>query len=461
MSGGDKINYIIENATIVTMNEDRDILENYSIVVEGKKIFDISDCESIQEKYDYSEYRIISGEGNIIFPGLINNHTHLFQTLMKGLGDDMALDRWFTEMTAPSAVHLSQEEVYHAALLGSLESIESGTTTIMDYMYAHPREGLSDSIIKAFQRTGIRGILARGTHNTGEEFGNSPGIIQKKETIVSDCKRLLSKYHKDYNNRIKIWLAPAAIWTNTEQLLKELWELAQKFNTGMTAHVSETPFDRECSEQLHGENDINALKKYGIYGGNLLLVHCVHLSETELDWMADEDIKISYNPVSNMYLASGIAPITRAKNKGICVGLATDGAASNNTQNMIECLKSGALLQKVGERDPTAITAEQILSMATIEGAKTLGLENEIGSIEAGKKADLFIYNPDRSFNSLPTFSPVSTLVYAGDQRCVESVMIAGELIYHNCDFNGLDTKSIKERVQQTALSLAKKAGNI
>ena len=452
------IDLLIKNATLITVNEDREILKNHSMAVSDNKIIDIAQEGVLKEKYE-GDYEIIEAEEKFVFPGLVNNHTHLFQTLLKGMGDNMSLEDWFPKMTAPSAVHLNEEDMYAAARLGILETIQSGTTTLLDYMYAHPKPKLSDPIIKAFQDLKTRGILGRGTHNTGQQFGNPEGIIQNDKTIEKDAVRLLDKYHNSENGRIKVWLAPAAIWTNTKKLLKTLWELSKEYNTGFTAHISETTFDRNASQEIHGATDVEVLESLDILGPNVLMVHCVHLSDRDIRMAKYYDMKISHNPVSNMYLASGVADIPGMVERDITVGLATDGPASNNSQDMIEVLKSTALLQKVSTMDPTIITAEKVLEMATIDGARSIGMEEEIGSLEIGKKADFFIYNPKLSAKSTPINHPVSTLVYSGTDRCVETVVVDGNIIVDEGELKTANKEKIIKEGQAAANRLAKRAG--
>jgi len=452
------IDKLIKNSTLITVNKNREILKNHSIAVKDKKIVDIAENGKLEKKYN-GNYKVINGEGKYVFPGLINTHTHLFQTLLKGMGDNMSLEDWFPKMTAPSAVHLKKEDMYAAARLGILETIQSGTTTLLDYMYAHPQPELSDPVIEAFKELKLRGIFGRGTHNTGQQFGNPEGIIQDIDTIENDARRLLDKHHNSEGGRIKVWLAPAAIWTNSKKLLKVLWELTQEYNTGLTAHISETPFDRQASQEIHGNSDIKVLEELGIVGPEVLLVHCVHLTDRDKRMIKHYDMKVSHNPVSNMYLASGVADIPGMIEREIQVSLATDGPASNNSQDMIEVLKSTALLHKVSNMDPTIITAEKVLEMATIDGAKTLGMEDEIGSIEVGKKADLFIYNPKLSAKSIPMNHPVSTLVYSGSDRCVETVLVDGNIIFDQGKLITGDQEKIINQGQKAANGLAKRAG--
>ena len=201
---------LIENITIVTVNKEREILENHSLVVDGSKIKDIGPSEIIKEKYKDIKKKI-DGRGKIIFPGLINTHNHLFQNLLKGLGDDLVLSDWLKRMTFPSAAHLSPKDTYDAAMLGCVDGIRSGTTTMLDYMYPHPVEGLSDGVINAFRELKIRGIFGRGMMNTGMEYGAHKAITQEINVIEKDCYRLFDKYHGAENDRIKIWMAPAAV----------------------------------------------------------------------------------------------------------------------------------------------------------------------------------------------------------------------------------------------------------
>ena len=452
------IDLLIINGTIVTVNQKREILQDGAIAIEGSKIIEIGPSKVLQEKYTNVK-RIIDATGKAIFPGLINTHNHLFQTLLKGLGDDKVLSDWLAEMTFPSSVHLLPEDTYAGAMLGCLDGLHSGTTTMVDYMYPHPRPELSDGVIQAFRELGIRGIFGRGFMDTGEEFGVQRGIMQDVETIEKDARRLFDKYHGTENGKIKIWLAPAAVWSNSKESLEMTKRLADEYKTGITVHISETPFDREAARQLHGDWDINVLEKLGLMGPNMLMVHCVHLTPSDIRMAKYFDAKVSHNPASNMYLSSGVPPIPRLIEAGVTVGLATDGAGSNNSNDMLETLKLAALLQKVHHMDPTIITAEKVLEMATIDGAKALGMENEIGSLEVGKKADLFIFNPQLAAKAVPMHHPVSTLVYSSSQTNVETVVIDGQIVLEDGVGTVVDEKAKLKLGQETADSLRRRAG--
>ena len=452
------IDLLIRNASVVTVNKQRQILKNCALAIEGDLIFDIGPTSILEKKYAKAK-KTIDATGKIIFPGLINTHSHLFQTLLKGLGDDLALHDWIAQMIGPSVSCIISKDIYNASLLGCIEGIHSGTTTMLDYMYAHPHPYLSDAVIRAFRKLKMRGIFARGMQDSGEKFGISPKIIEDVKTIEKDCRRLFKEYHGKDNDRIHIWLAPGVVWSSSRESLKMVWALTQEYKTGFTIHISETPFDRQASKEVHGITDVEVLEKLGIVGPNVLMVHCVYLTPRDIRMLKYYDVKVSHNAVSNMYLASGIAPIPQMIERGITVGLGTDGAASNNTQDMIETLKITSLLHKVHTLDPTIITAEKVFEMATIDGAKALGLEDKIGSLEVEKKADLFIYNPALSPKSTPMHNPISTLVYSGSNECVETVIIDGNIILENKKLISINEKEVISNAQRTADDLASRAG--
>lgn len=422
------IDLLVRNGIIVTVNKTREIIWNGAMAVNDGKILEIGECDAVCGRYKEAG-KVIDATGKVIYPGFVNTHTHLFQSLLKGLGDDMILSQWLRTMTFPAAEHLTEEDCYTAAVIGCIEGLHSGITTNLDYMYPHGRPNYSDGVIKAFKELKLRGIFGRGCMDCGTEFGVPRGIMQSKSEIEKDITRLFKTYHNSENGRLKIWAAPAAAWSNSKELLVSLYNIAKENNSGFTIHTSETPFDREAAVKLHGCADAELLQEFGIAGPNVLMVHCVYLNERDLRMAQYYDMKVSHNTVSNMYLSSGVAPVPQMLQAGITVGLGVDGAASNNSQDMLELMKCTALLHKAHTTDPTVITAEKVLEMATINGAKAVGLENEIGSLEKGKKADFIIFNPLLSSKSVPMHNPVSTLVYSSSQQNIETVAVDGNIL--------------------------------
>lgn len=453
------IDIFCKNATIVTVDKERRILWDGAMAVKDGRILEIGDSAVLCDRYKEETIgEVIDCAGKVLFPGFINTHTHLFQNLLKGLGDDMVLADWLRTMTFPAAAHLTAEDCRTAAMIGVTEGIRSGTTTTLDYMYAHTDAYFSDAVIDAFKAHKIRGIFARGGMDTGEQFGVAKGILQSRKTIVSDVERLFSKYHNTENGRVKIWVAPAAAWSNTAETLKELYELTSSYQSGFTIHTSETPFDRESTRQLHGAVDAELLSQLGIAGPNVLMVHCVYLTDRDIRMAQYYDMKVSHNAASNMYLSSGVAPVPKMLMAGIGVGLGVDGAASNNSQDMIELLKLTALQHKVATLDPTGMTAEKVLEMATIDGARAIGMEDEIGSLEVGKKADFVVFNPLLSAKSVPMHNPVSTLVYSSSEKNIETVVVDGNILLKDGKFVFIDEEAVLREGQACAERLAQRA---
>ncbi len=453
------IDLLIVNATVVTVNAKRETVYGGAVAIDGDRIVEVGDSQALEAKYP-EVGRKIDATGKAVFPGLINTHNHMFQSLLKGLGDDRVLSDWLVECMFPSAAKISREAVYHGGMVACLDNIHSGTTTILDYMHAQSSPELSDGAIQAFRDCGVRGILGRGFTNVGEQFGTPKALIEEPAAIRKDCLRLLDTYHNTDNGRIRIWLAPAAVWLASKEMLTWSMDTAREYGTGVTVHCSETPFDRMASEQIHGMPDTDALAAYGLMGPDCLLVHCVHLTDRDIRMFKYHDARVSHNPGSNMYLSSGVAPVPRLNEVGVTVGLATDGAASNNCNDMIEMLKLAALMQKVHHQDPTIITAEKVLEMATIDGARAIGLEDDIGSLEAGKKADLFIFDPLAAAKSTPMHNPVSTLVYSGSEQNVETVIVDGRVILDDFRPTFLtDERALLEKAQAYADDLSVAAG--
>ena len=451
------IDHLLKNGIIVTVNPDREVLFHGAVAVQGNKIVDVGESAALEAKYPDAA-QVTDLEGKIVFPGFVNTHNHLFQTLLKGLGDDMVLKDWLETMTFPAATNLTREDCYLAAMLGCMEGLHSGITTMLDYMYPHPTGELSDGVIDAMRELGIRGILGRVCMDTGAQFGVHPGIMQDVDTIEKDLRRLFETYHNSENGRIKIWVAPAAMWSNSRPLLEMLWRVTNEYKSGFTVHISETPFDRDAAEELHGKPDAELLEEMGIVGPNVLMVHCCYLTDKDIAMARKYDMKVSHNVCSNQYLSSGVADVPKMLRNGITVSLGVDGAASNNAQDMVELMKFTALQHKVATRDPLAMTAEKVLEMATIDGARALGMEDEIGSLEVGKKADLVIFDPVECPKAIPMHNPVSTLVYSASMKNIVGAMVDGKVVMENGVITTVkDEKEIYRRVQKCAEDLCER----
>lgn len=400
---------------------------------------------------------IIEGEGRVVFPGLINTHMHLFQSLLKGLGADQHLYEWLSSVIAPCAEELTEEDCYMGALLGCLEGVKAGTTTFVDFMYVHPRPYLSDAVIKGFRRVGVRGILARGICDNAPDPAFQRTWIQPTQVALDDCERLLQAFAGQ--PLLDIWMAPCTITLATPEAFKGVRSLADKYGAGLTAHISEVPFEVNWAREHFGSTEMEYLSSIGFLGPDVIAVHCIKVSSNDIKIMADHQVSVSHNPVSNMYLAHGVAPIPQMVEAGINVTLATDGAASNNSVNYIQDLKFAALLHKVHTENPLVINADQVFDMATINAARAIGKGDQLGTLEVGKRADLFICDFAKHISGIPNFNPVSTLVYAASSDCVQTVMVDGNVILDNgIPLNVHDYDRVLETGNKTAIDLVKRA---
>ena len=442
---------IVTGGTVVTLDPQRRVIDQGAVLIRGNIIEAIGDAEEIKGGTD--AIRVLDAKGKLIFPGLINTHTHIFQTLLRGIGQDMPVWEWFAKTLDTAVGYLTPEDCYISAKLGAIEAIKSGTTCILDYNYPHPQPRLADEAIRAFQDVGIRAILARGIIDMGDVHAS---IVHGTQSEVADCERLIQQYHGHGDGMVHIWIAPYTIFSTSIEAFKRAKELADQHNTGLTVHAA-TASTLEAAAELYGMGDIAHEEDIGFLAPNVLAVHCVDLTDRDLRIMKVRGVKVSHNPASNAYLGEGIAPISKMIAYGIPVSLATDGPASNNNHDMIAILKLTALLQKVNALDPTAITAEKVLEMATIEGAQCIGLEGMIGSIEPGKKADLMLIDPWKP-NTIALHDPVSSLVYSCTQENVHTVVVNGKVVMENRELKTVDEMATLGEAQRAAEALLERA---
>ncbi len=447
---------ILADAWLITMNARRDVLERGSVCVEGDRIAGVGSRALLAHAHPEAE--IMDCAGRIVMPGMVNTHTHLFQTLLKGLGDDMALKRWFTCMTGPSAVHLTREDAKTAALHGCVESIRSGITTLVDFMYVHTQPGMTEAVVDAFEETGMRGFVCRGFMTTGQEHDVPAALIETPEQAVADARRVIRAVNKP-GGRVQAGVAPCMIWTVDETALRLTRQLADEERVLVTTHVAETHFEIAEAAKRYGRTDTEFLSDIGFLGPDVLAVHCVHCRPHDIRILRHHGAKVSHNPCSNLYLGSGIAPVPEMLTAGVTVGLGSDGPASSNNHSLFQAMKFAALIQKGAHQDATVMTAEKAMEMATIDGAHAVGLGHEIGSIEAGKKADLAVVDFGNAFMA-PIHNPVSAIVYSGLGHEVSDVMIDGRFVLRDGVVLTQDEHALRRRAQLCADALAARAGS-
>jgi 5-methylthioadenosine/S-adenosylhomocysteine deaminase len=455
----EQVDLLITGGTVITQNQQREIITTGAIAIRGDSILDVG--QATESSARYTAHRTLDAAGQFVFPGLINTHTHLFQTFQKGLGEGLTLYEWVRAVTGPSIPFMTERDAYLAAILGGLEALHSGTTTVLDYQYPLPGMEFYRAVARAFRDLGLRGILALGMTETGERFGLPDYLHQPVEQFLAQWDSLTAEIssEEDYH-LLTFGLAPAIVFGITRAGLQRLRTYATERGIVLSLHVNETADDNRAVLTEYGQRAVPFLEEIGFWGPDVLAVHCVRMQPEEIEILARHDVKISHNPVSNMYLGSGAAPIVELRRAGLTVGLGTDGAASNNSQDMIETCKVAGLVQKLVHRDPSAITAADVLDMATVDGARAIGQGERLGSLETGKQADLFIYNPSCP-RSVPVLDPVASLIFSAGPEGVVTTIVGGKVLLENGQITSVDEAGLLRECQEAAVALAERAGTL
>jgi 5-methylthioadenosine/S-adenosylhomocysteine deaminase len=449
--------HILRNATVLTCDSDNRVFDDGAVAFSELTgdILAVGPTDMVHDQF--SDAFVHHCRDRILMPGMVNTHTHLFQTLLKGLGADKPLREWFSSMTVPAAMALTWDDCYIAAVHGCVEALTTGTTTLVDFMYVHPRDHLADAVITAMHDTGIRGILGRGYMTAGAELGLPAPLIEPLDVALEDATRLIAQHNRP-GSLVTVGLAPCATWSVDGDTLYETRRLANRTGALITIHVAESRSSNTHAERLYGDRDMTVLDRHGVLGPDLLAAHCVQCDKSDLRRLAESGATVSHNPCSNLYLGSGVAPVPAMLRAGIPVALATDGPASSNNLSMLHALKFAALVPKGIGEDAQAMTATQVLQMATTVGASALGMGARIGTLEPGKAADIVVVDP-RSLSMSPIHDPVASLVYSHRGDEVREVWVAGRLVVSDGAPALVDAAETRARSVRAARALASRAG--
>ncbi len=448
---------LISGGTIVTIDQQRRIIRDGAILIQNDKITQVGKASEVKIS-PRAEYEI-AAKGMVIIPGLIDTHVHLAQALLRGCADDTSLIDWLQKFVWPLQGNFEAEDGRVSAELCMLEMIKSGTTTFLESLL-HSRYGF-DGIAESVQSSGMRGILSKtvmGLLGYGTEKSiMHPGMIEDAETCLREVEVHFKRWNGAADGRIKVWYGARSLGGCTPELYKQIAGGAKKLGTGVTIHLSEVQEDVRYAKKQFGKMPAEFMNQVGLVGPKVVFAHGVWLSEEEWKILAQKRASVAHCPSSNMKLASGIAKVPEMMQAGVNVGLGCDGGPSNNCYDMIREMKAASLLQKARLLDPLAMRAELVLEMATINGAKALGLQEEIGSIEVGKKADLALISL-RSPHLTPAINPVSHLIYAAQGSDVDTVMIGGEIVMENRNMKTLNEEEIIRRANERGAKLLERS---
>lgn len=432
---------IIKNAQLCTMDQDGRVLRRGTVAAQGDRIALISEA-------DLSEYadadHVIDAEGMILFPGFINTHIHIFQSFLKGLGADHRLIEWLNLSALPYGQVMTPYQHKLAAQLACMEALKSGCTTLCEFFYTNQDPELAHACIEGMQSTGIRSVFIRTFQDIGEEYGMPSAFIEPATKAMREVEALKKRYKED--DMLSIWTGPDVTWSTTREGYQTMLEYCLSENVRYSMHLKETEVDNEMCFRCYGRDIVDLLEEIGFLTDRMLAVHCVNLTENDIRRFAEHGVSISHNPAPNLYLGSGIPPIPESLRAGINVALGTDGAASNNSTDMLETMKLAALMQKGLHRDASVITADQVIRMAACGGAKAIGMEDRLGTLEVGRKADMILFDP-RHLKSFPNHDAEATVVYASSEENIDTTIVNGKVVYHKGTFaNGLsEAKLIQE----------------
>jgi 5-methylthioadenosine/S-adenosylhomocysteine deaminase len=407
----EKVDLIVSGGLIVTMDNPRTILDDGALAIKGDSIVAVGPRTEIEAKYSAAD--TLNASGKLILPGFINGHTHVPMTLFRGLHDDVTLDDWLRKYIFPAeAKNVTEEFVRWGTRLAAAEQIRAGVTTYADMYY------YEDAVAEETKAAGMRGVL-------GETFIDFPAPDNKNEAaMLTYTEAFLKKWQGD--PLIHASVAPHSIYTCSRKTLEDTAALARKYHAPILIHVSEMKKEWDDSQKQNGMSPVQYLDKVGVLGPDVVAAHCIFVDAADRKTLADRHVGCVHNPSSNMMLASGVSPVPEMRAAGVAVGLGTDGpAGSNNDLDIMEEMDLAAKLAKITKGDPLALNAKATVEMATIDGARALHMEKEIGSLEAGKKADVVLLDLDKP-NAVPMYEVYAQIAYALKGSDVSTVIIGG-----------------------------------
>ena len=438
------VDLIVSGGIVVTMNGARAIYRDGSVAVRGDSIVAVGPRTEVEAKYKAA--KTIDARGRLVLPGFINGHTHVPMTLFRGLHDDVTLNDWLYKYIFPAeAKNVNEQFVRWGTRLAAAEQIRAGVTTFADMYY------FEDAIAEETKAAGMRAVL-------GETFIDFPAPDNKSEAeMLAYTEKFLKRWQGDA--LIHAAPAPHSIYTCSKKTLQDAAALARKYQAPLLIHVAEMKKEWSDSEKANGMSPVAYLDNIGVLGPNVVAAHCIFVDEADRKLLAEKGVGCVHNPSSNMMIASGVAPVPEERAAGIAVGLGTDGpAGSNNDLDLMEEIDLAAKLAKISKMDPLALGAKDVVAMATIDGARAIHMEKEIGSLEPGKKADIVMISLNEP-NAVPMYDIYAQIAYSLKGSDVETVVIGGRVVMRDRKLLTVDEPSVLQKAREYGEAVKKSLG--
>jgi 5-methylthioadenosine/S-adenosylhomocysteine deaminase len=438
------VDLVVTHGIVVTMDGKRAIYQDGAVAVRSDSIVAVGPSSDLESRFKTAQE--IDAHGALVLPGFINGHTHVPMTLFRGLHDDVTLNDWLYKYIFPAeAKNVNEEFVRWGTRLAAAEQIRAGVTTFADMYY------FEDTIAEETNAAGMRGVL-------GETFIDFPAPDNKSEAeMLAYTEKFLKRWQGD--PLIHAAPAPHSIYTCSKKTLQDSAALARKYHAPILIHVAEMKKEWEDSLKNNGMSPVAYLDKIGVLGPDIVAAHCIFVDEADRKLLAERGVGCVHNPSSNMMIASGVSPVAEMRAAGVSVGLGTDGpAGSNNDLDLMEEIDLAAKLAKISKMDPLGLNAKSVVEMATIDGARAIHLEKEIGSLEVGKKADLALISLNEP-NAVPMYDIYSQIAYSLKGIDVETVIIGGKVVMRGHRLLTIDEPRVLEKAREYGKSVKASLG--
>ena len=432
---------LISNIKIITMDDERPFVDCGNIIIENDRIVEVMEAGQFSNNSDNQSDgqfdRIIDGNNKLVLPGFINAHTHVGMVPFRNFANDLPLEEWLFKKLFPMEDKLTADDIYWASQMGIAEMLRTGTTCFADmYMF-------EETLAEVVKSTGIRADLARGLQCFDDDFDI------KTDRRVLESVELFNKYHNAANGRIRVRFGPHAVYTCTPKYLSQTAELAGKIGAGIHIHLSETINENKNCLSVYGKSPTHHLADLGVFDLPTIAAHGVHLSDEDISILKQHKVSVIHNPASNLKLGSGVMRAAEAAERGINVGLGTDGPSSNNAMDMMREIYLSAVLSKGVFEDSVGVKAYEALKMATVNGARALGLE-DVGQLKPGMKADMTLIDLEQPHYH-PLNDAISAVVYCGNGSDVHTVIVDGKILFENGEYKTIDIEAVKANVKRIA----------